>query len=399
LGVNDDSRKFKETYATDEKKGDYISESIEDNNATYQSNQKIPNVDEFVIRKKEKIFNSSVIMFPSDGNELKESQVEQIKIRKEKEMLQNLVLSNTNITYSQFRENKDNVNAAHSRYSRKHQNNTVLLSSDVIYGRDWWGKPVVIEEFKFVFFPFPKVGSSYWKRLLRNMTRLPDIPERYLLPPLFKLLLDPATNNLTTLDHFSLKKAQHIMTDSEWTRATFVRDPKERILSAYMNKFVHDSYFIERCCEDYEDACRRMKSELSPQELFPYFLNRTLDCPDPHWEAQVLFIDDKWWPNIDFIGYMTSISEDSKTLLKSIRSDKDGISAWDTFGKSGWGESSNRGFMQKNEAAHATNSSKILSKYYTPELEKFVEKHWEIEWKLPEVYFERNSIFHNKTMK
>ena len=159
LGVNDDSRKFKETYATDEKKGDYISESIEDNNATYQSNQKITKVDEFIIRKKEKIFNSSVMMFPSEGNELKESQVEQIKIRKEKEMSQNLVLSNTNITYSQFRENKDNVNAAHSRYSRKHQNNTVLLSSDVIYGRDWWEKPVVIEEFKFVFFPFPKVSS------------------------------------------------------------------------------------------------------------------------------------------------------------------------------------------------------------------------------------------------
>ena len=33
-----------------------------------------------------------------------------------------------------------------------------LRSSDSIYGRDWWEKPVVIEEYNLIFFSIPKVS-------------------------------------------------------------------------------------------------------------------------------------------------------------------------------------------------------------------------------------------------
>jgi hypothetical protein len=58
-------------------------------------------------------------------------------------------------------------------------------------------------------------------------------------------------NKLKTLDEIPLFKAQEMMNSQEWTRAVFVREIKERILSAFMNKFVQDrSYFKNKRCHE-----------------------------------------------------------------------------------------------------------------------------------------------------
>ena len=41
-------------------------------------------------------------------------------------------------------------------------------------------------------------------------------------------------NGLNYSAHYPLEKVNEMMTSDEWTRATFVRDPKERVLSAYL---------------------------------------------------------------------------------------------------------------------------------------------------------------------
>ena len=41
--------------------------------------------------------------------------------------------------------------------------------SDVIIRTSVWKNAIVIEEFKLIFFPIPKVASSHWKMLFRKM--------------------------------------------------------------------------------------------------------------------------------------------------------------------------------------------------------------------------------------
>ena len=147
------------------------------------------------------------------------------------------------------------------------------------------------------------------------------------------------------------------------------------------HKFVDDSsYFRNKCCRENmlaekhnRDKCETMINTKN----FDYFLNRTQDCSDPHWEPQVYAIDDKWWSKIDYIGYIASIQEDTKSLLRSLTSVKDERTAWDKVGKDGWfsSDGTEGGFMQTNAARHAGHARDKMLLQYTPRTEQFVEEH------------------------
>ena len=61
---------------------------------------------------------------------------------------------------------------------------------------------------------------------------------------------NPSYNGLKYLSGYPLKKALEMLTDQEWTRAIFVRDPKEHFLSAYLDKANKNDgiYVTHHCC-------------------------------------------------------------------------------------------------------------------------------------------------------
>ena len=256
----------------------------------------------------------------------------------------------------------------------------VLKRTDLIYEPERWDNPLIVPEYKLVFFALPKVACTEWKLLFRRMYGLPEWPE----DKLPRDLHNPVLNQLMYISNYTLEEAQEMLTSDEWTRAVFVREPKERVLSAFLNKVVKEkSFYIKKCCRskyfhfdvDVEKKrCKRKKQEGD----FAYFLNRTLDCLNPHWDPQVNAIDEKWWNQMDFVGYMHHLADDAARLLKNIYSSK-GTSAWNDYGKDGWG-SNGTAFMVRNTARHATNAHNKLRKYYTPCTEKFVERNWRAEW-------------------
>ena len=91
-------------------------------------------------------------------------------------------------------------------------------------------------------------------------------------------------------------------------------------------------------------------------------------------------IDEKWWPYIDFIGFMHNISNDAKTLLQSVKHSATGTTLWEDVASTGWGKEGEFAFMERDTASHATNAKDRLREHYTPCLEMFVEKHWAKEW-------------------
>jgi Sulfotransferase family len=114
--------------------------------------------------------------------------------------------------------------------------NLLVQQGDSIYVLpEWDAAPIVLEQYKLVFFTIPKVGCTAWKQLFRRMMGYRDWKNENVhdMQP-----WNPESNGLKYLYHYDRVTASTMMTSPEWTRAIIVRDPKERFLSAYLDKIV-----------------------------------------------------------------------------------------------------------------------------------------------------------------
>jgi Sulfotransferase family len=94
---------------------------------------------------------------------------------------------------------------------------------------------------------------------------------------------NPTTNGLRYLYHYSIEQASNMITSNEWKKAIFVRDPMDRILSAYLDKAIsnNSSYVIQQCCPT-THSCGSVV-----QSSFTLFLHVAHVCPDPHCKPQM----------------------------------------------------------------------------------------------------------------
>ena len=182
-------------------------------------------------------------------------------------------------------------------------------------------------------------------------------------------------------------------------------EPKERVLSAFLDKAYKESYYIQKCCDKLPDEDEKQKCIDNEEsfESFLYFVTTyKKECFDVHWEAQVEKIDQKWWSYIDFIGYQNNLLDDSQQLLRrltSLKDDVEGRSAWDRYGISGWGNT-NEGcekrthfFLEENSSTHKLQTGDHLLEWYTPKTEKIVEKYWAVEWQQEMIEFPELKLF------
>lgn len=223
---------------------------------------------------------------------------------------------------------------------------------DYIYNpENWDGPPIVMEKHKLLFFTVPKVACTTFKQLFRRMMGYADwrMEEYVSMIP-----WNPETNGLKYLNHYDIDQATAMMTDPSWTRAIFVREPKSRLLAAYLDKAFHPTYLGEKCCSDW--SC------VEPaKESLEGFFALVQKCPNSHWMPQARRMEPKYWPFINFVGHLESIQEDSKLLL-------DKLGVWEAFGASGWGDDNAALFapvFDGNGRLHATNASSKLGKYFT----------------------------------
>lgn len=156
------------------------------------------------------------------------------------------------------------------------QYTSLVEYGDWIYVKDDWdGAPIILESHKLAFFTIPKVGCTTWKQLFRRMMGYSDwAKEGYvnMIP------WNPKMNGLKYLYDFPIEKANEIMTSPEWIRAIFVRDPKERLVSAYLDKGVgNPDYMREKCCGESGDCTREASKSLEG------FLHVAISCQNSHW--------------------------------------------------------------------------------------------------------------------
>lgn len=218
------------------------------------------------------------------------------------------------------------------------------------------------------------MACTEFKKLMRRMMHI-DAWNLHNEP---KIPHDPRYNGLKYLYDFPLDKAMTMLTDPAWTRAIFVRDPKERFLSAYLDKAAKKEglYVFRHCCfspnANMKDSCAR-KASRSLKDFLTVV--QEIYCCDPHWKPQSWRIDKELWPYVNFVGYFESLATDVKLMLEK-------INAWNEYGLSGWGKFGNESmFAQASSSKHKTNADSKLSLYFNEStVHEMVEKFYEADY-------------------
>jgi len=208
---------------------------------------------------------------------------------------------------------------------------------------------------KLAFCGIPKVGITNWKQFLRYLMGAHD----YLAIPYYKRDLE-----MWSFDLLAPEVQQQIWNDKDWTFAAILRDPAERLLSAYLDKLKINTKgrrsgsiakkvnltedfsfadFLERLEQnqipsisnndedDYKNDDIKNededKGELNCRDREkPKFMGINW-CTDPHWRPQVwgCGMSEKI-DRFDFLGTIDHVAEHSKALLEQ-------VDLWESHGK------------------------------------------------------------------
>lgn len=264
----------------------------------------------------------------------------------------------------------------------------LVKAGDFVYYNttdSWDAAPIVMEKYKLIFFTLPKCGCTVWKQLFRRMMGYPDWNiqdgQETFLPHNSQL------NGLKYLSDYPLEQANEFMTSPEWTRAIMVREPKQRFLSAFLDKAVSNDHkhIFNRCCPDDE---RGLDPSLCEEAKFssPGFLKLVHMCDDDHWRPQHLRMESKYWPYVDVVLHVETAYPDAKDLLQR-------IGAWEDYGLTGWGRHGNLSIFASTEVQaageHATWANWQHWKWFSPGLEEQIERFYMADYENPLFNFTR----------
>ncbi|KAB1258329.1 Carbohydrate sulfotransferase 9 [Camelus dromedarius] len=182
----------------------------------------------------------------------------------------------------------------------------------------------VEDKHKILYCEVPKAGCSNWKRVLMVLSGL--------APSADNISHDAVHygKHLKKLDSFDLKGI-HIRLNT-YTKAVFVRDPMERLVSAFRDKFEHpNSYyhpvFGKAIIKKYRpNACEEALNNGSGVK-FKEFIHYLLDSHRPvgmdiHWEK----VSKLCYPcliSYDFVGKFETLEEDANYFLQLIGAPKE----------------------------------------------------------------------------
>ena len=206
---------------------------------------------------------------------------------------------------------------------------------------------LVNEAYRLVLFTIPKVGCTELIKLMRRLMGAGDwraAPHHLSDRPL--------------LSNLAVDQVRGILTDQSWVRAAVLRDPAERLLSAYLDKFVHsDSYAA--------DVFRPRGRGMPFHEFLGYALAPNGDPAlptglhagtDPHWRPQPL-VGALGRVSIDEMGDFRSIGSWVERVLRR-------VGAWHGFGAAGWGDGFTRAIFQQNTDPHRTDAADRMAEFY-----------------------------------
>lgn len=195
--------------------------------------------------------------------------------------------------------------------------------------------PIVLPKYRLIFFYSEKSASTYWIGVLQYIQNI-----KVKLRNIHVM----GNNKLTYLRHFDRHTITSMMYNKSWIKAAFVRDPRERILSAYLHKVIASDHILPSVCHN-------------ESKTFAAFLEIIQTCKNIHWISQVR-APAHFYKNM-MIGKMEHIAEFTELLLRRIGA---------------WNRNTELWLKSKyiDPLKHATNAKNNMMHYYSKSYEDII---------------------------
>lgn len=197
---------------------------------------------------------------------------------------------------------------------------------------------VVDEDHELIYCYVPKVACTNWKRVMMVLTG----QGRYGDPMEIPANEAHVPSNLKTLNQYSISEINHRL--KSYLKFMFVREPFERLVSAYRNKFTrryntsfHKRYGTKIVRRQRKNATRealRSGGDVKFEEFVGYLVNPHTQREEPfneHWET-VSSLCHPCHIHYDLIGKYESLQEDANYILRLAGVDK--LVKFPTYAKS-----------------------------------------------------------------
>lgn len=214
---------------------------------------------------------------------------------------------------------------------------------------------VVSEKYKFIICYVPKTGASQWKRALINILANRTVQSDPDTISLFDL------NLFTFLTKYAPRKRQAML--KTYVTFFFVREPFERLLSAFRDKFeTYTTSLYSKMGREIVGKVRKSSENKNGNELpsFDEFTDYLSTLPDnPQWDMHWRPTHQVCYPcaiDYDYVGRFETVKEDADYILQQLELDK----------------------MAEFPSFSGSKTSKRLRKYYSQIPRKRIEKLIEI---------------------
>lgn len=226
-----------------------------------------------------------------------------------------------------------------------------------VAGEPGWTHQLLVQQFshhvvamadhRLALFTIPKVGCTELLKLSRRMAGHSDWqgnPHYVERPLLASRRRDPTTVDAT-------------LSDPAWVRAAVLRDPAERLLSAYLDKFASRRPGLRYTFRpgDYDMPFDEFVANVLDPNTDPGRPQELHEGTDPHWRPQHLVgAVGRYADHLTMVATFDDVRSWIERVLRR-------VGGWDEFGASGWPSGA---IFDANDAAHRTGAASKIADFY-----------------------------------
>lgn len=207
------------------------------------------------------------------------------------------------------------------RSPQRHHSNNAPVSAAHILSHPFASRLIVSEHARLIYCPIPKAANSNWKYLIRKFERRHDYTN-------LSVAHRVNASRFRYLTDYSVDEAHRLLNDASYLKFVFVRDPYQRLLSCYMDKFRNTNAvyvaneYTPFLAQLYSwPIARRLAARHAARPSFTAFVDQlarqTPQQMNAHWMPQTLHCGIGIMP-YDFIGRMETLHTDAAYVLRRI---------------------------------------------------------------------------------
>ncbi|XP_060082230.1 carbohydrate sulfotransferase 11-like [Ylistrum balloti] len=207
-----------------------------------------------------------------------------------------------------------------------------------------------------VFCYIPKISCSQWKTLFITLTgkvnasllNFGNVHTRY-------------RSKMTYLGEYSIEKRHSIL--QKYKKYIVVRNPFERLLSAFRNKFANKVNYYEpiakKIIKQYRSNATKESDDVTFFEFVQYITDGKTRYYDPHWNRYTTLCR-PCFVKYDFVGKYETIARDAEFILRD------------------FGAPPEIKFPKRSEKYQSVETIKTFNKYYSQIPAEYIAKLWNI---------------------